>query len=60
MDASNVSIATILSQLQDGEEYVIEYFSQVQSKPEKNYCLTKKKLLGTVISVEHFPKYLYG
>ena len=58
-DASNIGIVAVLSQLQDKEEKVIEYFSSVLSEPEKNYCATKKELLAIVRAVEHFHKYLY-
>ena len=30
------------------------------SKPEKNYCATRKELLAIVRAVEHCHKYLYG
>lgn len=59
-DASNVGIGAVLSQIQDGEERVIEYFSRVISKPERNYCVTRKELLAIVRAVDHFHKYLYG
>ena len=59
-DASNIGIGAVLSQVQDKEEKVIEYFSSVLSKPEKNYCATRKELLAIVRAVEHFHKYLYG
>ena len=59
-DASNVGIGGVLSQVQDGHEKVIGYFSKVLSKPERNYCVTRRELLAVVKSVEHFYKYLYG
>ena len=59
-DASNIGIGAVLSQVQDKEEKVIEYFSRVLSKPEKNYCATRKELLAIVRAFEHFPKYFYG
>ena len=59
-DASNIGIGAVLSQVQDKEEKVIQYFSNVLSKPEKNYCVTRKELLAIVRTVEHFHKYLYG
>ena len=59
-DASNFGIGGVLSQIQDGHERVIGYFSKVLSKPERNYCVTRKELLAVVKSVEHFHKYLYG
>src|ERR1700729_1521302 len=59
-DASNSSIGGILSQIQNGQEKVIAYFSKVLSKPERNYCVTRKELLAIVKTLEHFHKYLYG
>lgn len=59
-DASNVGIGAVLSQLQDGRERVLGYFSKTLSKPERNYCVTRRELLAVVKSVEHFYKYLYG
>lgn len=59
-DASKVGIGAVLSQVQDGEEKVIEYYSKVLTKPERNYCVTRKELLAIVKSVDHFHKYLYG
>ena len=59
-DASNTAIGSVLSQIQDGEEKVIGYFSKALSAPERNYCVTRKELLAVVKSIEHFHKYLYG
>lgn len=59
-DASNVGIGGVLSQTQEGQEKVIGYFSKTLSKPERNYCVTRRELLAVVKSVEHFYKYLYG
>ncbi|MBJ5464075.1 hypothetical protein JGG37_23375, partial [Salmonella enterica subsp. enterica serovar Derby] len=58
-DASNAGIGAVLSQVQDGQEKVIAYFSKSLSKPERNYCVTRKELLAVVKSVEHFRHYLY-
>ena len=59
-DASNEGIGGVLSQVQDGQERVISYFSKTLSKPERNYCVTRRELLAIVKSLEHFYKYLYG
>ena len=59
-DASNVGIGGVLSQVQNGQEKVLAYFSKTLSRPERNYCVTRKELLAVVKSVEHFYKYLYG
>ncbi|UYV73615.1 K02A2.6-like [Cordylochernes scorpioides] len=59
-DASNLGIRAVLSQVQDEDERVIEFFSRVLTKVERNYCATRKELLAIVKAVEHFHKYLYG
>ncbi|GFX73302.1 retrovirus-related Pol polyprotein from transposon opus [Trichonephila clavipes] len=59
-DASHESIGAVLSQEIDGQERVITYFSKCLSKPERNYCMTRKELLAIVKAVEHFHPYLYG
>ncbi|GFS65086.1 retrovirus-related Pol polyprotein from transposon 412 [Trichonephila clavipes] len=45
-DASHESIGAVLSQEIDGQERVIAYFSKYLSKPERNYCVTRKELLA--------------
>ena len=58
-DASNCGIGAILSQCQsDGSEHVIAYASQLLTKPEKNYCVTRKELLAVVTFLGHFWHYL--
>jgi hypothetical protein len=59
-DASNTGMGAVLSQVQDGVEKVIAYFSKTLSKPERNYCATRKELLAIVTSIDHFHHYLYG
>ncbi|GFY08216.1 hypothetical protein TNCV_1356271 [Trichonephila clavipes] len=59
-DASHESIEAVLSQEIEGQERVIAYFSKCLSKPERNYCVTRKELLAIVKAVEHFHPYLYG
>lgn len=59
-DASNRAIGAVLSQMQDGEEKVIGYFSHALGKAETNYCVTRNELLAIVEAVKHFHCYLYG
>ncbi|GFV64241.1 retrovirus-related Pol polyprotein from transposon opus [Trichonephila clavipes] len=59
-DASHESIGAVLSQEIDGQERVIAYFSKCLSKPERNYCVTRKELLAIVKAVEHFHPCLYS
>ena len=41
-------------------EQVIAYYSRAFSKPERNYCITRRELLTVVESVNHFKHYLCG
>ncbi|GFT40363.1 retrovirus-related Pol polyprotein from transposon opus [Trichonephila clavipes] len=59
-DASHESIGAVLSQEIDGQERVIAYFSKCLSKPERNYCVTRKEPLVVIKAVEDFHSYLYG
>jgi hypothetical protein len=59
-DASNFGIGGVLSQVQDGQERVVAYYSRTLNKAERNYCETRRELLAIVRTLEHFHKYLYG
>ena len=52
-DASSESLGSVLSQVQDGQERVICYYSRSFTKPEPNYCVTRKELLAkwTVLNI---------
>ncbi|KAL6419492.1 hypothetical protein ACFW04_011368 [Cataglyphis niger] len=58
-DASNHGIGAVLSQIQDGVERVIAYYSHVLNDSENNYCVTRE-LLAIVDSLKLFHHYLYG
>ena len=59
-DASNYATGAVLSQIQDGKERVIAYYSRSMNSAEKQYCVTRKELLAIVRAVKQFHCYLYG
>ena len=60
MDASDKAIGRVLSQLRDGHERVIAYWSRQLSKAECNYSTTEWEALAAVDSIKEFYPYLYG
>lgn len=59
-DASDFSIGSVLSQIQNGKELVISYASRALSTAEKNYSTTKKELLSVTYFVKYFRSHLLG
>ena len=59
-DASNTCMGAVLSQIQDGKEKVIAYYSKAFSRTERKYCVTRRELLAVVASIKHLHHYLYG
>ena len=59
-DASDRAIGAVLSQIQDGKERVIAYYSKMLSSTERNYCVTRRELLAVVKATDHFRQYLLG
>jgi hypothetical protein len=53
-DANNCGIGGVLSQVQDGKERVIAYYSKTLNKAKRNYCVTRRELLAIVRTLEHF------
>ena len=60
-DASNTGIGAVLSQIgNDGCEHVIAYGSRLLTKPERQYCVTRRELLAVIAFTKHFRPYLLG
>jgi len=57
-DSSDVAYGSVLSQLVDGQERPIAFFSRVMSPTQQNYCSTRRKLLAVIASLRHFRHYL--
>uniref|UniRef100_A0A3P9JWP4 ribonuclease H n=1 Tax=Oryzias latipes TaxID=8090 RepID=A0A3P9JWP4_ORYLA len=59
-DASNVGVGAVLSQQDETGERVVAYYSCSLSRPERNYCVTRRELLAIILAVRHFRPYLLG
>ena len=57
-DACNYGIGAVLSQVQNGKEVVISYFSRQLQKSETNYPTIEKEALAVVEAIRHFKYYL--
>ena len=51
-DASSYTIGAILSQIQEGQERVVAYYSRTLNRAEQQYCVTRKELLALVEAVK--------
>jgi len=60
VDASYDGYGAVLSQMKDGKEYVVEYFSASVSQSEKSYCATRLELSGLMKALKRFHHYLVG
>lgn len=56
-DASLVGLGAVLSQIQNGKETVIAYYSRTFSRPERSYCVTRRELLAIVSLLKNFHHY---
>ena len=59
-DASDKAIGGVLSQLRDGQDRVIAYWSRQLSKAERNYSTIEREALAAVSAIKQFYPYLYG
>ena len=57
-DASDFALGAILQQEQGGELRVIGYASRALSDAERNYCTTRKELLGVIYGLKQYRQFL--
>ena len=57
-DSSDVAYGSVLSQIIDGQERPIAFFSRVMTTSQRNYCATRRELLAVIASLQHFRHYL--
>lgn len=56
-DASDRAIGGVLSQVQQGEEKPLAYYSRVLQPAKTNYCVTHKELLAIIQCIATVKKY---
>ena len=59
-DASLTAIGAVLSQVQEGTERVVAYFSQMLTTAQQKWSTYDRELWAIVASVRHFRHYLRG
>ena len=59
-DASDVGIGGVLSQMQNGKEVPIAFFSKTLSPTERNYATNEKEAYACLLACEHWEKLLLG
>ena len=59
-DASDVAVGAVLSQVVDGVERPIAFYSRIMNSAQRNYCPTKRELLAVIAALQHFTHYLLG
>ena len=59
-DASNDGLGAVLSMQDGNEEQPVAFASRTLSSPEKNYCATRKELLGVIYGLKQFRHYVLG
>ena len=59
-DASATGVGAVLSQVQEGKERVISYYSKTLDAAQRNYCVTRRELLAVIKAITFFKPYFYG
>ena len=59
-DASGSAMGAVLSQVQEGQEQVIAYWSRQLDKAQRNYSTIEREALAAVAAIKEFLPYLYG
>ena len=60
MDTDASAVGAVLSQVQQGKEEVIAYYSKTLVSPERNHCVMRRDLLAVLKAMKHFCPYLFG
>lgn len=56
----NVGVGAMLTQVQNGEERVVAYYSSKLTSAQQKYFTTEKECLAVILALENFRKYIEG
>lgn len=59
-DASGLAVGGVLSQTENGQEYVVAYTSKLLKGAEIHYSVSEKEMLAVLFSIKTFRCYIYG
>jgi len=59
-DASDVALGAVLSQVTEGVERPIAFYSRVMNPSQRNYCPPRRELLAVIAALQQFRHYLPG
>ena len=59
-DASKGAVGAVLSQVHDGVERPVAYYSKTLNIHEQRYCITRKEMVAVVYATRKFKAYLWG
>lgn len=59
-DASGVGVGAVLTQIQNGEEKLISFYSSIHNEAERKYSTTEQELIAIISAIKHFRCYLSG
>ena len=58
VDASDYGVGAVLSQVEEGEESPVAYFSKKMSEAQRKYSTVEKEVLSLIMALDHFEIYL--
>jgi len=59
-EASDVAVGAVLSQVVDGVERPITFYSRIMNSAQRKYCPTRRELLAVIAALRHFRHCLLG
>ncbi len=59
-DASGTGIGSVLSQVIDGKEKVIGYYSKMLTEAERKWTTLERECFSLLSAIKHFRSYVYG